>query len=107
MRSLGEKIREARNRTGMSQASMGKALGFADAQMLTRYENDRSEPSIYTLRKIALLASLPMVWFFEGDGFEGEEGDGIAPEPRKPKVASVQARLAALEAEVASLREAR
>ena len=50
--SIGENIREARGRKGLTQKQLGERCGMADSA-IRRYESDRGNPTIETVKRIA------------------------------------------------------
>lgn len=50
--SIGENIRVARNRKGLTQKQLGERCGMADSA-IRRYESDRGNPTIETIKRIA------------------------------------------------------
>ena len=50
--SIGENIREARARKGLTQKQLGERCGMADSA-IRRYESDRGNPTIETIKRIA------------------------------------------------------
>lgn len=51
--SIGSNIREARERAGISQAELGRRLGFKAGTSMWRYEADESAASVDLLQRIA------------------------------------------------------
>lgn len=50
--SIGENIREARGRKGLTQKQLGERCGMADSA-IRRCESDRGNPTIETVKRIA------------------------------------------------------
>ena len=50
--SIGGNIREARNKKGLTQKQLGERCGMADSA-IRRYESDRGNPTIETIKRIA------------------------------------------------------
>ena len=50
--TIGENIKKARKRAGLTQKQLGELSGMADSA-IRRYESDRANPKIQTLEKIA------------------------------------------------------
>jgi len=55
---VGTKIREARAAKGLSQSDLARKL-IKDRQIIERYENGKSNPTIYTLHLIAECLDIP------------------------------------------------
>lgn len=53
------RIREQRQRAGLSQSELGRLIGFSEATV-NRYENGNRKPDIIVLRKIALVLNIPL-----------------------------------------------
>jgi transcriptional regulator with XRE-family HTH domain len=51
-KTLGARIRKAREKAELSQPQLGRLLGKATATVY-RWETDRTEPSLTTLRRVA------------------------------------------------------
>lgn len=49
---MGEKIREYRERAGLSQRELAQALGL-DPSAVSSWEIGRSEPTVHNLRRMA------------------------------------------------------
>ena len=73
--TTGEKIREARKRAGLTQKRLGELSGIAEPT-IRRYETDKLNPKIETLKKIAEPLNIN---FFElyGDEVAQEYQEGI------------------------------
>lgn len=62
---VAERIKEVRTeRLGLTQRELAEALGI-DQVNVSRWERGIAEPRLKHLREIALLAELPLAWFFE------------------------------------------
>ena len=48
---IGKKLKEAREKKGMSQADVGRVSGI-HMGAITHFENDRRQPTIQTLAKL-------------------------------------------------------
>ena len=64
MKTLGEKIQEAREGAGMSQRKLGILLGLSD-KTISSYENNRTKPSVEILSRIAKELKKPIGCFLE------------------------------------------
>lgn len=62
---VAERIKQARTEhLGLTQRELGDALGI-DQVNVSRWERGIAEPRIKHLRELAVLAELPLSWFFE------------------------------------------
>ena len=59
--SIGDRIREARTRAGMSQSVLAKALGFSKG-VITLWENGLRHPNVDTVCRIAALTFTEPAW---------------------------------------------
>lgn len=75
--TLGDRIREQRDKLGMSQAALGDAVGVRQPTMW-RYEASRLRPSADALDRIATALGVTSRWLLHGD----EDGAAAAPESR-------------------------
>lgn len=57
--SIGQMIREAREKKGLSQTDLAKLMGVTRATV-NGLESDRSSPSFKTLQKVAKALRLPL-----------------------------------------------
>ncbi|HHV61694.1 MAG TPA: helix-turn-helix transcriptional regulator [Firmicutes bacterium] len=73
--SIGSRLREARERTGLTQEAAAASVGINRVQ-LSQYENGRREIDISTLARLAALYGYT-IDFFLGEA-EGEEQVSIA-----------------------------
>lgn len=67
---IPERLKEARNRAGISQRSLGILVGFDPSSASSRmnhYEKGRHVPDIDTLRRIAAELNVPLNYFFCDD----------------------------------------
>ncbi len=64
MKTLGEKIQEAREKTPMSQKKLGLLLGVSD-KTVSSYENNRTKPSVEILSRIAKELKKPIGYFLD------------------------------------------
>ncbi len=63
---IGERIRKTRESEGVSQRSLGLALGLSD-KAISSYESGRTLPPIETLFKIAKELKKPVSYFMENE----------------------------------------
>lgn len=62
---VADRIKEVRTeRLGLTQLELAEALGINQVNV-SRWERGVTEPRIKHLREIALLAGLPLTWFFD------------------------------------------
>lgn len=64
MKTLGEKIQEAREKAGMSQRKLGILLGISD-KTVSSYENNRTKPSVEILTRISKELKKPIGYFLD------------------------------------------
>jgi len=64
MKTLGEKIQEAREGANISQRKLGLLLGISD-KTVSSYENDRTKPSVEILSRIAKELKKPIGYFLD------------------------------------------
>ena len=64
MIKIGNKIKEARKRTKMTQEELAGAVGVSD-KSISAYESERISPPIKILEKIAEKTGSPLTYFFE------------------------------------------
>lgn len=62
---IGERLGQARRE---ADVTITKAAAHVDISVdtLRRYERDETEPSVNTVRRLALLYGKPLEWFVEG-----------------------------------------
>lgn len=60
---IGDKIRLARKKRGLTQQQLGNLCGMADSA-IRRYENNRANPKIETIQKIANALDVPLSEFY-------------------------------------------
>ncbi|MBF0629350.1 MAG: helix-turn-helix transcriptional regulator [Magnetococcales bacterium] len=67
---IPKRLKEARDRAGLSQAELGVATGMdpsgASARM-NQYERDRHVPDFQTLKRIASVLGYPVLYFYAED----------------------------------------
>ena len=88
MKTLGEKIREARKKKGWTQKELAEAVGTATVT-IRQYEADKREPSNATLLSLASALGLPNAAYFFFDPVPEDakspaptEGSGTEINPR-------------------------
>lgn len=62
IKNFGEKLKSARLYKGMSQRSLGLALGLSD-KTISSYESERSYPSLEILERISEILNKPVEYF--------------------------------------------
>jgi len=66
MKNFGKKLKKARRERGMSQRSLGLALGLSD-KTISSYESSRSYPNLEVLGKIAEILKKPLEYFISSN----------------------------------------
>ena len=64
-KSLGARIKKAREQAQLSQPELGRLLGRSTATVY-RWETDRNEPSVTTLRRVATALRVPVAELIGG-----------------------------------------
>lgn len=62
-----KRLKEARDRSGLSQRQLGIQAGidpFVASTRMNRYERGVHEPDVQTMRQIARAAKLPLAYFY-------------------------------------------
>lgn len=59
---MGKLIRQARKNAGLTQRELGEKMGI-EQSTVRRYETDRLNPKVETLRKIANACGVPLSYF--------------------------------------------
>ncbi len=77
MTTLGERLKKARKRKGLSQAEVYELTGIGN-KSLSRYENDASSPSPEVLQKLSRLYDVSGEYLLGLTGDMGSSGDGGA-----------------------------
>lgn len=63
---LGKRIRQARERTGISQEGFAELID-KDQRAISEYEHGTRRVSVIELPKLARALGVPILYFFEGD----------------------------------------
>lgn len=63
--SVGQRLREARNRLGMTQESLADGVGLT-FQQIQKYEKGANRISASRLQQFANILKVEVAWFFEG-----------------------------------------
>ena len=81
-RHVGQRIRARRKALGLSQASLGEALGYS-FQQAQKYENGANRVSASKLYETARFLGVPVSYFFEGlpDPTSGAQGTVSTDDP--------------------------
>src|SRR5512135_2877079 len=79
VRQLGDKLREARSRLGLSQRQLAERAGLSNG-MLCLIERGEANPSVQSLLGLAEALGMPLASFFD-DRPEGEATGGDDPGP--------------------------
>lgn len=61
--SVGEKIKQARQKQGLTQKQLGELCGMADSA-IRRYESGRGNPTLKTIRRMADALGVPESYFW-------------------------------------------
>lgn len=67
---IGQRLREARERTDLSQKQLGIMAGFdlfSASPRINHYEQGRHQPNFDTMRTLAALLSIPTAYFYADD----------------------------------------
>jgi transcriptional regulator with XRE-family HTH domain len=67
---VAKRLREARERLGLSQKALGVAAGideFSASPRINQYERGKHTPDLLTLRKLAEVLTVPVPYFFAED----------------------------------------
>ena len=67
---IAKRLREARERKGLSQKALGIAAGideFSASPRINQYERGKHTPDILTLEKLASVLDVPIAYFFADD----------------------------------------
>lgn len=68
--TIGEKIRKARQNSGITQKELGKRLGGLSQQQIGQWETGKANPKYETLQKIAEALEIPLFEFLDDDLFD-------------------------------------
>lgn len=67
---VAKRLREARERKGLSQKAVGIAAGideFSASPRINQYERGKHVPDLLTLEKLASVVDVPVAYFFADD----------------------------------------
>lgn len=73
--TLGDRLRKARQTTGLEQAEFADAVGIARTTVIN-YENDRVRPRTIVLRAWALRTGVPVHWLVNGESPQPATAEG-------------------------------
>ena len=100
---FGERLRNAREATGMSEKKMANRIGVKTATV-RKWENGELEPRANRVQMIASLLNVPLLWLLAGSQqvpvSAGDTGD---PQLLRQKIAEVNARMDSLRASLDEL----
>jgi transcriptional regulator with XRE-family HTH domain len=74
---IGQRIRQAREDAGLTQAELADKIDVATAQSISRYERGETEVSARRLRRIAEATGKPLSFFIL------ESGEEVSPEEKQ------------------------
>lgn len=77
MSTFGERLKQARERAGLSQEALGAASGVR-LGTIWRYEKDSQEPRLSVIRDLASALNCDAGWLVSGDRGEDESTDTAA-----------------------------
>ena len=69
---VARRLREAREKKGLSQKALGIAAGideFSASPRINQYERGKHTPDLLTLQKLADVLTVPVPYFFAEDNF--------------------------------------
>jgi transcriptional regulator with XRE-family HTH domain len=78
-KTLGMRIRQARERRGLSQEAFASQL-TRDQRAISEIENGKRRLAVTELSKIAALLEAPILYFFEGEVAEGDYDQALLSE---------------------------
>jgi transcriptional regulator with XRE-family HTH domain len=91
---IGQRIRKARERVGMSQEDFAHAVN-KDQRAISEYENGKRKVSASELSVFASVLSIPISYFYEGD-FQIDELDQLILQEFR-KLPTIEAKEAVLQ----------
>lgn len=65
LKTIGDRIRKARERMGLTQLALGKLCGYAQIT-ISQYECNYREPGAKTIEKLASHLNTTAVWLYFG-----------------------------------------
>lgn len=66
MKSIGERIRQARDACGMSAEALAMAVGYSHQSAIANIENRKGGQGGKKLAEIAKVLHVPVAWLLEG-----------------------------------------
>ena len=76
MDTIGQRLIIARKNLNLTVIDAAKAVGIAKSN-LSRIENDKHEPAIATVMKLARFYGVTTDWILFGDDFEGKPNENL------------------------------
>lgn len=83
--NVGEKIKQARKKAGLTQEALAKAVGMATIS-IQQYERNIREPNNAVLVKLASALGLPNAAYFYFDPIPDEDKESPAPDEGEAKI---------------------
>ncbi len=74
MRTLGSRLKWARETTTASQTSLARIAGIALRLVALIEAGDRDNPELRTVQKLAKALNVPLAWLANGEGDRPEPG---------------------------------
>jgi transcriptional regulator with XRE-family HTH domain len=100
---FGERLRNAREATGMSEKRMANRIGVKTATV-KKWENGELEPRANRVQMIASLLNVPLLWLLAGgQQVPVSTGDASDPQLLRQKIAEVNAKMNSLRASLDEL----
>ncbi len=65
--NFASRLRDVRNKAGLTQEQLGEKLGFKGNTAIYRFESGTSSPSIETLSKLASVLKIDLHWLITGE----------------------------------------
>jgi transcriptional regulator with XRE-family HTH domain len=80
--TTGSRIETARSQLGFSLPQLARRIGV-QRKTLENWENDRSDPRVDKLMKLAGVLQVPLIWLLTGDTPQGSDHNPVVPETAK------------------------
>lgn len=68
--TLGKRLRQAREKAGMTQAGLAHAVGYKDRMAVSGWESDTQAPPLATVEALAAALQCDPCWLAFGEGSE-------------------------------------
>lgn len=81
---IGEKIRTARQRIGMTQSELARKVGVSSPTVVSQWEHGADHPRGENLVKLTSILSLPPDWFVEEGKIKEQQHDYMREPPPDP-----------------------